>query len=76
MDKHRKRLFISLILIFTLTMIVFFLSLFGQRGTGQGMTGAAVTGSGDIGAPVWTIYLPGVAFLGMIILMIWYLDRK
>jgi hypothetical protein len=76
MDKRRRRLFICLILIFVLTTIAFLLSLFGKGGTAPGISGAAVTGSPGIGSPVWTIYLPGVAFLGIMIVTIWYLEKK
>lgn len=73
MDKRRRRLLVCLMIIFILVALSFILC---ASGTGEKVSGAAVMGSKSVGSPVWTIYLPGVLFIGMLILTVFYLEKK
>ena len=76
MDKLRLRLLICLIIIFLITAMAFVLTLFGDDETGSSIAGAATMGSSGISSSVFTLYLPGILFLGFIILSVVYLEKK
>lgn len=72
MDKLRLNLLICLILIFLITTVAFLLTLFG--GGEDSVSGSAVGGSGR---PVSLgLVLPGILFLGFLILTVFYLEKK
>ena len=67
MDKLRSRLLICLILIFAITAIGFLLSLFSSM---DNIVGSSIQSSAV------TLYLPGMLFMGFMILSIFYLEKS
>ncbi len=72
MDKLRLNLLICLILIFLITTVAFLLTLFGGS---EGSVSGSVVGAS--GRPVSLgLVLPGIMFLGFLILTVFYLEKK
>ena len=70
MDKLRLKLLIGLILIFAVTGIAFLMTILGG---GASLTGAAVADPEPVSLGM---ALPGILFVGFLILSIVYLEKK
>ncbi|MBN1543871.1 hypothetical protein JW898_00235 [Candidatus Woesearchaeota archaeon] len=74
MDKLRLRLLVCLIMIFAVTIIGFVLAI---AGSSDGcLSGAAVTGGIGGTTAILVMFLPGILFIGFLILTIIYLERN
>ena len=75
MHKLRIKLLLTLIIIFVITGTAFLLTLFGD--SNSNITGAAVGDPAAASAPVspWMV-LPGLLFIGFLILTVIYLEQK
>ena len=75
MDKMRKRLLVILMLIFAITIVGFIMTLFGNDGD-QTLSGAAVSGEGSVGKTLLSVAVPGILFMGFLILSVVCLEKK
>ena len=74
MDKFRLNLLICVIFIFAITTIAFLLTLFGKDVSS--LSGSAVHAPGKDTPSVLSFYLPGLLFIGFLILSIVYLEKR
>ena len=72
MDKTRFRLLICLIFIFAITVTAFFLALCGK----ENISGTVIKTSSVSTSSACALYLPGVIFIGLIIMAILYLEKN
>lgn len=75
MEKMRKRLLVILILIFAITIIGFLMTLMGNNGDAT-LSGAVVDGDGSVGKTLLSVSIPGILFIGFLILTVVYLEKK
>jgi|GEM_PF-7131818 len=75
MDKLRFRLLICLIIIFAVTLVGFVIALVGGSDHGI-VSGAAVSGGESRTPTTLAMFLPGMLFIGLLILTIIYLERN
>jgi hypothetical protein len=72
MDKLRFNLLIGLVIIFIFTISGFLISLVGSGS----ISGSAVTGSGKTISMSAIMFIPGLLFIGFLILTVFYLENR
>ena len=73
MDKFRLRLLICLIFIFVIVSVAFFFALCDNS---ENISGAIIGTSSTATTSTYALYLPGMIFIGLIILITVYLEKN
>lgn len=76
MDRLRKRLLVCLILIFAFTLVGFLLVFVSGLGEGNSVSGAAAVGGECNLSNTLAMFMPGLLFIGFLILTVFYLERS